>query len=102
MAYAMSKSDTLTRPKSRTQPPPMFRVLLLNDDYTPMDFVVEVLVGFFKKSESEAFQIMLNVHHVGVGICGVYSHEIAETKVEQVAEAAGSAGHPLQCVMEPE
>jgi ATP-dependent Clp protease adaptor protein ClpS len=80
----------------------MFRVLILNDDYTPMDFVVEVLMTFFRKSEQEAVQIMLSVHHAGAGLCGVYTHEVAETKVNQVAEAAREHGHPLQTTMEPE
>ena len=80
----------------------MFRVLILNDDYTPMDFVVEVLTTFFRKSEQEAVQIMLAVHHAGAGLCGVYTHEVAETKVNQVAEAAHEHGYPLQATMEPE
>ena len=80
----------------------MFKVLILNDDYTPMDFVVDVLVRFFRKSEAEAVRIMLAVHQAGVGICGVYPHEIAETKVNQVMDAAQAEGHPLQCMMEPE
>ncbi len=80
----------------------MFKVLILNDDYTPMDFVVDVLVRFFRKSEMEAVRIMLAVHQAGVGICGVYPHEIAETKVNQVINAAQAEGHPLQCMMEPE
>jgi ATP-dependent Clp protease adaptor protein ClpS len=79
----------------------MFRVLLLNDDYTPQDFVVDVLMRFFKKPEGEAVQIMLNVHHIGVGVCGVYAFEIAETKVNQVEQAAREEGHPLQCTLEP-
>lgn len=77
-------------------------MLLLNDDYTPMDFVVEVLMRFFRKSELEAIRIMLQVHHEGVGVCGVYPFEIAETKVNQVMQAAAEEGHPLQCIMEPE
>jgi ATP-dependent Clp protease adaptor protein ClpS len=98
----MSQTDAQTRSNTKLQPPPMYRVLLLNDDYTPMDFVVEVLMRFFRKTEREAILIMLSVHHIGVGLCGVYSHEVAETKVEHVHEAARSAGHPLQCTMEPE
>ena len=78
----------------------MFRVLLLNDDYTPQDFVVDVLMRFFRKPEHEAVQIMLNVHHIGVGVCGVYAFEIAETKVNQVEQAAREEGHPLQCTLE--
>ena len=79
----------------------MFRVLLLNDDYTPQDFVVDVLMRFFRKAEGEAVQIMLNVHQIGVGVCGVYEFEIAETKVNQVEQAAREEGHPLQCTLEP-
>ena len=92
---------TLTRPKTEVQEPPQFRVLLLNDDYTPMDFVVDVLVRFFRKSVQEATVIMLNVHQQGSGLCGVFPFEIAETKVAQVLGAARQAGHPLRCTMEP-
>jgi ATP-dependent Clp protease adaptor protein ClpS len=95
-------TKTRTKPKTETRDPQMFRVLILNDDYTPMDFVVEVLTTFFRKSEQEAVQIMLAVHHAGAGLCGVYTHEVAETKVNQVAEAAHEHGHPLQATMEPE
>lgn len=100
----MSQSDTLTKPTSKTDPqtPPRYKVLLLNDDYTPMDFVVAVLVRFFRKSVDDAYQIMYAVHEQGVGVCGVYSFEIAETKVSQVTRAARDAGHPLRCTMEPE
>lgn len=96
--------STLTTPETRvrTRTPPQYRVLLLNDDYTPMEFVVEVLVEVFRRTPQEATRIMLAVHHAGVGVCGVYSHEVAETKVHQVMEMAAEAGHPLQCVMEPE
>ncbi|RDI96748.1 ATP-dependent Clp protease adapter ClpS [Meiothermus sp. QL-1] len=80
----------------------MYKVLLLNDDYTPMDFVVEVLMRYFRKSEPEAVRIMLQVHHAGVGVAGVYPFEIAETKVQQVVQAARREGHPLQCTLEPE
>ena len=82
--------------------PPMFRVLLHNDDYTTMEFVVEVLMMVFKKSVEEATQIMLNVHRKGVGVCGVYTREIAETKVETVIRLARDNGHPLRCTMEKE
>jgi ATP-dependent Clp protease adaptor protein ClpS len=95
-------TKTRTRTKTVTKQPPLFKVLILNDDYTPMDFVVDVLVRFFRKSEMEAVRIMLAVHQAGVGICGVYPHEIAETKVDQVMDAARAEGHPLQCMMEPE
>lgn len=100
----MSHTDTRTRPKSKpaTRIPPLYKVLLLNDDYTPMDFVVYVLMRFFKKSELEATRIMLQVHYAGVGVAGVYPFEIAETKVNQVIAAARAEGHPLQCTIEPE
>lgn len=80
--------------------PARYRVLLLNDDYTPMEFVVYVLERFFNKSPEDARRLMLEVHHKGVGPCGVYPHEIAETKVRQVMQLARRHQHPLQCVME--
>jgi ATP-dependent Clp protease adaptor protein ClpS len=89
-----------TRPA--TKKPSLYRVLLLNDDYTPMEFVVEVLVRIFRKSPEEAATIMLHVHQNGVGMCGVYTYEVAETKVAQVMDAARRAQHPLQCTMEKE
>lgn len=82
--------------------PPMYRVLLLNDDYTPMDFVVDVLRTVFHKSPAEAERIMLNVHEKGSGLCGIYTFETAETKVSRVRTKAKSAGFPLRCTMEPE
>jgi ATP-dependent Clp protease adaptor protein ClpS len=91
---------TKTRPK--TKKPSMYRVLLLNDDYTPMEFVVEILEGIFKKSHEEAVMIMLHVHQNGVGVCGVFTYEVAETKVAQVLDAARRNQHPLQCTMEKE
>ncbi len=91
---------TKTRPK--TKRPNLYKVLLLNDDYTPMEFVVHVLERFFKKSRQEATSIMLHVHQKGVGICGVYTYEIAETKVGQVTDFARQHQHPLQCTMEKE
>ncbi|WP_018465501.1 ATP-dependent Clp protease adapter ClpS [Calidithermus timidus] len=93
--------DTKTKTHTHTRTPQLYKVLLLNDDYTPMDFVVDVLMRFFRKSELEATRIMLAVHHQGVGVCGVYPFEIAETKVNQVMQAAAEEGHPLQCIMEP-
>ena len=78
----------------------MYRVLLLNDDYTPMEFVISILQAFFNKDPQEATQIMLHVHHNGVGECGVYTYEIAETKVSQVMDHARKNQHPLQCIME--
>ncbi|HKJ83927.1 MAG TPA: ATP-dependent Clp protease adapter ClpS [Mariprofundaceae bacterium] len=82
------------------QKPPMYQVLLLNDDFTPMDFVVEILRGFFQKPEEEATRIMLSVHHEGRGLCGLYPYEIAESKVAQVEHASQNEGYPLRCVME--
>ncbi|MGB5747300.1 MAG: ATP-dependent Clp protease adapter ClpS [Desulfobacterales bacterium] len=82
--------------------PPMYRVMLLNDDYTTMEFVVEVLVYVFQKSLEEATQIMLNVHRSGVGVCGIYPYEIAETKVNTVENLARENGFPLKCIMERE
>jgi ATP-dependent Clp protease adaptor protein ClpS len=82
------------------QKPPMYQVLLLNDDFTPMDFVVDILRKFFQKSDPEATRIMLSVHHEGRGLCGLYPYEIAESKVAQVQHMSQSEGHPLRCVME--
>lgn len=87
-----------TRPK--TQRPPQYKVLLLNDDYTPMEFVVLVLERFFGMDHTQAFEIMLTVHKKGLAVVGVYSYEVAETKVAQVMDAARRAQHPLQCTME--
>jgi len=91
---------TKTRPK--TKKPSLYKVLILNDDYTPMEFVVHVLERFFAKQREEAVQIMLHVHRRGVGVCGVYTFEVAETKVAQVIELARRHQHPLQCTMEKE
>ncbi len=88
--------------RPRTKKPSMFKVLLMNDDYTPMEFVVQVLEQFFNKSREEATRIMLHVHQRGVGLCGVFTHEIAETKVMQVMDYAKRSQHPLQCIMEKE
>ncbi len=85
---------------TKTKRPSMYRVLILNDDYTPMEFVVHILERFFNKGREEATQIMLHVHHHGVGECGVYTYEVAETKVTQVMDFARRHQHPLQCVME--
>tara|TARA_B100000686_G_scaffold350424_1_gene446359 strand:+ start:201 stop:509 length:309 start_codon:yes stop_codon:yes gene_type:complete len=86
--------------KNKIKTPPMFKVILLNDDFTPMDFVVLVLQTFFSKSQEQATQIMLKVHMDGVGVCGVYSRDVSETKVEQVIAFARKYQHPLKCVME--
>src|SRR4051794_23025912 len=90
----------ITRTRTQTKRPNMYRVLLLNDDYTPMEFVISILQSFFNKNPEEATQIMLHVHHNGVGECGVYTYEIAETKVAQVMDHARKNQHPLQCIME--
>ena len=84
-----------------TKPPPMYRVLLLNDDYTPMDFVVGILQQVFAMTREQATGVMLQVHRAGMGTCGVFTKEVADTKVGQVAELAASYQHPLQCTMEP-
>jgi ATP-dependent Clp protease adaptor protein ClpS len=91
----------LERRTQRTKPPQMHQVLMLNDDYTPMEFVVVVIQEFFNKDREQATQIMLKIHLDGKGVCGVYSRDVAATKVDQVLEAAKKAGHPLQCVSEP-
>jgi ATP-dependent Clp protease adaptor protein ClpS len=91
---------TKTRPK--TKKPSLYKVLLLNDDYTPMEFVVHILERIFNKNREEAVQIMLHVHRHGVGVCGVFTFEVAETKVAQVIEFARRHEHPLQCTMEKE
>ena len=93
-------TGVITRTKPKTKRPNLYRVLILNDDYTPMEFVVHVLERFFSKSREEATRIMLHVHNHGVGECGVYTYEIAETKVTQVMDFARQNQHPLQCVME--
>ncbi len=90
----------ITRTKTQTKKPSLYRVLLLNDDYTPMEFVILVLQRFFNKSTEAATQIMLHVHNHGVGECGVFTYEVAETKVTQVMDFARKHQHPLQCVME--
>ena len=88
------------RRAQRTEPPRMYQVVLLNDDYTPMEFVVMVLQEYFKRDLETATQIMLKIHHDGRGVCGVYSKDVAATKVELVLAAARRGGHPLQCIME--
>jgi ATP-dependent Clp protease adaptor protein ClpS len=94
--------EVLERTRQETKKPELFKVLLLNDDYTTMDFVVEVLESIFNKSPAEAFRIMMAVHTQGKGLCGVYPHEVAETKVETVMERARENGFPLRAAMEPE
>jgi ATP-dependent Clp protease adaptor protein ClpS len=95
-----SATGIATRVKPQTKRPSLYRVLLLNDDYTPMEFVVHVVERFFNKSREEATQIMLHVHQHGVGECGIFTYEVAETKVTQVMDFARKHQHPLQCVME--
>ena len=91
-----------TKTRTRTKKPSLYRVLILNDDYTPMEFVVYVLERFFNKTREEATTIMLHVHQHGVGMCGVFTYEVAETKVAQVLDLARRSEHPLQCTMEKE
>lgn len=90
----------LERESQQVKPPPMYQVVMLNDDFTPMEFVVMVLQKFFGKSREQATQIMLKVHHEGRGVCGVYPKDIAVTKVDQVSRCARQYQHPLQCIME--
>ena len=92
--------QVVTKTRDKTQKPSMYKVLLLNDDYTPMEFVVVVLERFFGKAQEDATKIMMHVHKHGVGVCGVYTYEIAETKVSQVIDFARQHQHPLQCTME--
>ena len=91
----------LERTPEKTKPPQMYQVVLLNDDYTPMEFVVAVIQEFFYKDRETATQIMLKIHMDGKGVCGVYSKDVAATKVDRVMDAANKSGHPLQCVSEP-
>jgi ATP-dependent Clp protease adaptor protein ClpS len=95
-------TGVVVKAKPKTKKPSMYKVLMLNDDYTPMEFVVHILERFFHKSREEATRIMLHVHRRGVGVCGVYTYEVAETKVTQVMDFARRHQHPLQCTMEKE
>ena len=98
---AQFKDDSLLEvQRSKLKPPPMFKVMLLNDDFTPMEFVVLVLQKFFGMTRERATQVMLKVHREGIGVCGVYPRDLATTKVQQVAAYARRHPHPLQCVME--
>ena len=90
----------VVKTKPKTKKPSMYKVLMLNDDYTPMEFVVHILERFFNKNRQEATRIMMHVHRRGVGICGVYTYEVAETKVTQVMDFARQHQHPLQCTLE--
>ena len=96
------ETGVLTETKPKTQRPPMYKVMLLNDDYTPMEFVVHVLERFFGMSHAQAFELMLTVHKKGLAVVGVFSFEVAETKVAQVMDFAQRHQHPLQCTMEKE
>jgi ATP-dependent Clp protease adaptor protein ClpS len=100
MATRQREGTVLEAKKAKVKPPRMFKVLLLNDDYTPMDFVVAVLQTIFLLSRERATQIMLKVHKEGMGVCGVYTRDVAATKVEQVTAFARQHQHPLRCVME--
>ena len=94
------QGDVLER--QRVEKPPKYKVLLLNDDYTTMEFVVFVLMQVFRHSQASATRVMLHIHNSGVGVAGIYSREVAETRVAQVEKVAREAGHPLQCTLEPE
>lgn len=98
----MTYETVLEKQSARVAPPPLYKVILLNDDFTPMDFVVDVLRGVFKKSEEAATQIMLEIHQSGAAVCGVYQKDIAETKTEQVKSLAESNQHPLRSLIEPD
>ena len=100
MAGRLRDDTVLEARRSKTKPPPMFKVMILNDDYTPMDFVVMVLQKFFSLNREKATQIMLKVHREGMGVCGVYVKDVAATKVDQVRSYAKQHQHPLQCTME--
>ncbi len=95
-------TGVVVKARPKTRKPAMYKVLMLNDDYTPMEFVVHVLERFFQKNREEATRIMLHVHRRGVGICGVFTYEVAETKVTQVMDLARQNQHPLQCTIEKE
>jgi ATP-dependent Clp protease adaptor protein ClpS len=96
------EEDVITDTEDDIDEPPMYKVILHNDDYTTMEFVVEILMSVFKKSPEEAVKIMLNVHHKGIGICGIYPYEVSETKVKTVDALAKENGFPLKCTMEKE
>ncbi len=96
------QTGLLLKPRPKTKKPSMYKVLLLNDDYTPMEFVVHILERFFNKNRQEATDIMLHVHRRGVGLCGIFTYEVAETKVAQVMDFARANEQPLQCTMEKE
>ena len=93
-------TGVVVKPKQKTKKPSMYKVIMLNDDYTPMEFVIHVLERFFSKNREEATKIMLHVHQRGVGVCGTFTYEVAETKVTQVMDFARQHQHPLQCTVE--
>ncbi len=95
-------TNVVVKPRAKVKKPSMYKVLMLNDDYTPMEFVVHVLERYFAKTTEEATQIMLHVHQKGVGVCGVFTFEVAETKVNQTMDLARKNQHPLQCTLEKE
>ncbi|MEN2494286.1 MAG: ATP-dependent Clp protease adapter protein ClpS [Hyphomicrobiaceae bacterium hypho_1] len=96
------QSGVVTKTRHKTKKPSLYKVLLLNDDYTPMEFVIQVLEKYFNKGHEDATRIMLQVHQQGIGMCGVYTYEVAETKVTQVIDFSRQNSHPLQCTMERE
>jgi ATP-dependent Clp protease adaptor protein ClpS len=100
MTESNSEAVMLAQEKIEQKPPSMYKILLLNDDFTPMEFVIEVLKVFFSMNQEQATQIMLEVHLEGVGVCGIYPSDIASTKVNQVVEFARKNQHPLRCIME--
>ena len=100
MATQITERPQANIEDNRLKPPPLYKVILLNDDFTPMDFVVQILQQFFGKTREHAMQLMLRVHNQGSAVCGTYPRDVAETKVQQVTEAARIAQHPLQCLME--
>ena len=100
MVIKKQDESVLEATVTRIKPPPMFKVMLLNDDFTPMDFVVAVIQKYFGKDREQATRIMLKVHREGMGICGIYPKDVATTKVEQVVSYSRKHQHPLQCVME--
>jgi len=95
-------TDVLSRPEAKTKKPSMYKVILLNDDFTPMEFVVHILQRFFRMTMDQATDVMLQVHQRGVGVCGIFTFEVAETKVNQVLSFAKANEHPLQCTIEKE
>ena len=95
-----SQTGVATKTKAKTKKPSQYKVLLLNDDYTPMEFVVVILKRFFRMDMEQATRVMLHVHQKGVGVCGIFSYEVAETKVNQVMDFAKENQHPLQCTLE--